>query len=175
MPAEVDAGDPCGAVGQPIRTGLVVRASFDHLGASDVVERRPSSPGSSRRGPRCPGSTTRRCSTASSRASGPRCAEGNELVAVDQAAGAAPEGLELSGARFEVRDAATATSGGRFDLLLAAAGPGRELRPRRRARRTPAPRPLDDLVGRPRRPPRRRCRPPRLTRNWPLTSDCVAL
>ena len=117
VPAEADPADACSAIGQPIQQGLVVRASFDHLGASDVVERAALVAGVVEEGipvPRLDDPAVADCLEQGLRGQVP---EGGELVAVDQGLGPAPDGAEVSGARYDVRDE-DGEPGGRFELLL---------------------------------------------------------
>jgi hypothetical protein len=117
VPAEADPGDACSAIGQPIQQGLVVRASFDHLGASDIVERAALVAGVVEEGvpvPRLDDPAVSDCLEQGLRAQVP---EGGELVAADQGLGPAPDGAEVSGARYDVRDE-DGEPGGRFELLL---------------------------------------------------------
>jgi hypothetical protein len=115
-PAEVDPTDPCATLGQPIQRGLVVRASFDHL-ADDIVEQAAIVAGVIEEGtpvPRLDDPAVTDCLQQGLR---PQVAEGSEIVPADQDPVEAPDGAELTGARFEVQ-LADGTVAGRFELLL---------------------------------------------------------
>lgn len=117
VPAEVEGSDPCASVAQPIATGLVVRAAFDHLAADIVVEKAAIVSGVVEQGtvvPRLDDPAVLDCLEQGVRAQVP---EGNELVRVDQPTPRPSTGAEISGARFDVRDAEGVT-GARFDLVL---------------------------------------------------------
>ena len=115
--AEVDAGDPCASAGQPIQQGLVVRASFDHLGATAVVERASLVAGVVEEGTPVPRLDDPGVADCLQQGLEPQIVDGTELVAVPSDLGPAPEGAEVSAARFEVRDE-EGEPGARFELVL---------------------------------------------------------
>ena len=115
--AEVDAGDPCATAGQPIQQGLVVRASFDHLGTAAVVERASIVAGVVEEGTPVPRLDDPGVADCLQQGLEPQIVDGTELVAVPSELGPAPEGAEVSAARFEVRDA-EGEPGARFELVL---------------------------------------------------------
>ena len=116
VPAEVASDDPCAAAGQPIQSGVVVRASFDHLGTSTIVEQVSIVAGVVEEGTDVPSLSDPAVVDCLQAGLAPQVPEGNELVPA-AADVEAPDGAELSAARFEVRGA-DGTVGARFDLLL---------------------------------------------------------
>lgn len=116
-PPAIDPDDPCATAGQPIQTGLVIRAAMDHLGTGAVVEKAALVGGVVEEGTAVPSledTAVLDCLEAGLRS---QVAEGTELRRVDQDTPPAPDGALLSGARFDAVDEA-GEPGGRFDLLL---------------------------------------------------------
>lgn len=116
-PPAIDPDDPCATAGQPIQTGLLIRAAMDHLGTGAVVEKAALVGGVVEEGTAVPSledPVVLDCLEAGLRS---QVAEGTELRRVDQGTPPAPDGALLSGARFDAVDE-TGEPGGRFDLLL---------------------------------------------------------
>jgi len=116
VPAEVAADDLCAAAGQPIQTGVVVRASFDHLGTNTIVEQASIVAGVVEEGSPVPSLDDPAVVDCLRAGLAPQVPEGSELVLADQEV-AAPDGAELTATGFDVR-AGDGTVGARFDLLL---------------------------------------------------------
>jgi hypothetical protein len=117
VPAELDETDPCATAGQPIQEGLVVRAALDRLGPESIVEQAALVGGVVVEGTPVPRLDERGVVDCLQTGLVPQVAEESEVVPVEQPTPDAPDGAELSGARFEVRQA-DGTVHGRFDLLL---------------------------------------------------------
>jgi hypothetical protein len=117
VPPEIDEDDPCSTAGQPIQSGLLIRAAMDHLGTGAVVEKAALVGGVVQEGTPVPSLEDPAVIDCLHQGLQPQVAEGTELRRVDQGTPAAPAGAELSGIRFEAVDE-NGEVGGRFDLLL---------------------------------------------------------
>lgn len=116
VPADVDPDDACARRAQPVQEGLVTRAAFDKVGAT-VTERASLVSGVVTEGTTVPALDDDGVVDCLHEGLAPQVGDGNELVAVEQDLPPAPEGAELSGARFEEVDA-DGEARRRFELLL---------------------------------------------------------
>lgn len=116
VPAEVDPDDPCAARAQPIPTGLVVRASFDHL-ATTILEQASIVAGVVTEGTEVPSLDDTAVIECLLEGLGPQVGDAGTLTVADQPLPPGPEGATLSGVRFDAVDG-DGDIIRRFELLL---------------------------------------------------------